>query len=162
MTPKASTRTKPTQPDADNSPPVVRPMRLSYLIGQLDRVISRRLTEALARHGLTLPQYTALSVLRARGRSSNAQIAERALITPQSANEVLKTLEAQGWVEREADPVNRRVVLLSVTDAGKDLLDACDAAADHVEAVMLEDLSEDAGPALQTLLHACVRNLRAL
>lgn len=162
MTPKASTRTKPTQPDADNSPPVVRPMRLSYLIGQLDRVISRRLTEALARHGLTLPQYTALSVLRARGRSSNAQIAERALITPQSANEVLKTLEAQGWVEREADPVNRRVVLLSVTDAGKDLLDACDAAADHVEAVMLEDLGNDAGPALQTLLHACVRNLRAL
>ena len=97
-------------------------MRLSYLIGQLDRVVSKRLSEALTRHGLTLPQYTALSVLRARGRSSNAQIAERSFITPQAANEVVKTMETSGWVMREADPMNRRVVLLSLTPAGHALL----------------------------------------
>lgn len=136
-------------------------MRLSYLIGQLDRVISRRLSEALARQGLTLSQYTALSVLRARGRSSNAQVAERSFITPQSANEVLKAMEAQGWVAREADPMNRRIVLLSLTDEGEELLVACDAAASHVEGAMLDGLGERAGTDLQALLHACVRNLRA-
>ncbi|GLU35750.1 MarR family transcriptional regulator [Trinickia caryophylli] len=136
-------------------------MRISYLIGQLDRVISRRLTEAPARHRLTLPQYTALSVLRASGRSSNAQIVERSFITPQSANEVLKTMEAQGWVTREADPMNRRVVLLSLTRSGEALLLACDEASNHVETAMLDGLGDDAEPALQSLLHACVRNLRA-
>jgi DNA-binding MarR family transcriptional regulator len=146
---------------AEGSPHAVAPMRLSYLIGQLDRVVSRRLSEALAHHGLTLPQYTALSVLRARGRSSNAQIAERSFITPQSANEVVKTMEANGWVARESDPMNRRVVLLSLTEAGKALLDECDDAADHVEHAMLDDLENDTPHTLRMLLHACVRNLRA-
>jgi hypothetical protein len=43
-------------------------MRLTFLVGQLDRVVSRRLTEALAVHGRTLSQFTALLVLSARGR----------------------------------------------------------------------------------------------
>nr|WP_234775457.1 MarR family transcriptional regulator [Paraburkholderia tropica] len=137
------------------------PMRLSYLIGQLDRVVSKRLSEALTRHGLTLPQYTALSVLRARGRSSNAQIAERSFITPQAANEVVKTMETSGWVMREADPMNRRVVLLSLTPAGHALLGECDAAADHVEGAMLDDMDTTMVQQLNALLHACVRNLRA-
>jgi len=154
----ARARTRP--PAADGPPDAVPPVRLSYLIGQFDRVVSRRLSEALAGPGLTLPQYTALSVLRARGRSSNAQIAERSFITPQSANEVIKTMEANGWVRRETDPLNRRVVLLSLTEAGHAVLGQCDAAADRVEAAMLDGLGDDAGPALLGLLHACVRNLR--
>ncbi|RQR51350.1 MarR family transcriptional regulator [Burkholderia sp. Bp9140] len=136
-------------------------MRLSYLIGQLDRVVSRRLTEALARHRLTLPQYTALSVLRARGRSSNAQLAERSFITPQAANEVLKTMEVNGWVMREADPMNRRAMLLSLTAAGNALLAECDAASNYVEGAMLDDMDTETAEQLHALLHACARNLRA-
>ena len=154
-------RARAAQQPAEGSPHAVPPMRLSYLIGQLDRVVSRRLTEALARHGLTLPQYTALSVLRARGRASNAQLAERSFITPQAANEVVKTMEANGWVMREADPMNRRVVLLSLTEAGNALLGECDAAADHVEGAMLDDMDTETAQKLHALLHACVRNLRA-
>ncbi|WP_083493938.1 MarR family winged helix-turn-helix transcriptional regulator [Burkholderia sp. lig30] len=136
-------------------------LRLTYLIGQLDRIVSKRLTEALVEHGLTLPQFTALSVLGARGRSSNAQLAERSFITPQSANEVVKTMEANGWVMREADPTNRRIVLLQLTDAGTALLERCNEAADRVEHAMLDELDADVADTLRTLLHACVRNLRA-
>lgn len=160
-TPPTAPRARTAQPSAEGSLHTVPPMRLSYLIGQLDRVVSRRLTEALARHGLTLPQYTALSVLRARGRASNAQLAERSFITPQAANEVVKTMEANGWVMREADPMNRRVVLLSLTEGGNALLGECDAAADHVEGAMLDDMDTETAEKLHVLLHACVRNLRA-
>jgi DNA-binding MarR family transcriptional regulator len=134
-------------------------MRLTYLIGQLDRLVSRRLTEVLATHGLTLPQFTALSVLNGRGRSSNAQLAERSFITPQSANEVVKAMESNGWVMREADPTNRRVVLLQLTPAGKALLKRCNESVDQVEISMLGNMSEEE-QALRTLLHSCVKNLR--
>jgi len=136
-------------------------MSLSYLIGQLDRVISRRLSEALSRHGVTLSQYTALSVLRARSRSSNAQLAERSFITPQSANEVVKAIEANGWVTRDTDPMNRRIVMLSLTPAGEALLEECDAAAGHVEKAMLDDMPAESAQLLHDLLRSCVRNLRA-
>lgn len=138
-----------------------QPMSVSYLIGQLDRIISRRLSEALSRHGLTLPQYTALSVLRARGRSSNAQIAERSFITPQAANEVIKAMEANGWVTRNADPMNRRIVLLSLSDSGQTLLEACDTAAERVETAMLDEMPLRSAQRLHELLRRCVRNLRA-
>ncbi|MEM5314342.1 MarR family transcriptional regulator [Paraburkholderia sp. JHI869] len=136
-------------------------MRITYLIGQLDRIVSRRLSEVLSQHGLTLAQYTALSVLRARGRASNARLAERSFITPQSANVVVKTMEANGWVRREHDPANRRIVLLSLTPTGEALLDDCNAKADRIERAMLAETGDEAAQSLQLLLHACVRNLRA-
>jgi len=58
--------------------------RLSYAIARLDRVLRRRLTAAVEPTGLTLPAYTALSVLRAQDGLSNAQLARRSLVTPQS------------------------------------------------------------------------------
>ena len=157
----ATARTAPSVTVAAAAPPAHPPMRLTYLVGQLDRIVSRRLTEALAVHRLTLPQFTALSVLNARGRSSNAQLAERSFITPQSANEVVKTMESNGWVMRESDPTNRRIVLLQLTPAGKALLRRRDETVDRIEQSMLENMDEDEAQALRTLLHGCVRNLRA-
>ncbi|MGF6504513.1 DNA-binding MarR family transcriptional regulator [Paraburkholderia sp. 32] len=137
------------------------PVRLSYLAGQLDKILTRQLSEALASHGLTLPQYTALSVLRARARSSNAQLAQRSLITPQAASAVVKSMEANGWVTRVAGPLNRRVGLLSLTKAGETLLAQCDGAADRVEQSMLGEIDEHDSQILKNLLSTCVRNLRA-
>ncbi|ALK33898.1 MarR family winged helix-turn-helix transcriptional regulator [Burkholderia plantarii] len=156
--PAASTASGIVAPNGA-APAVHAPMRLTYLIGQLDRIVSRRLTEALAIHGLTLPQFTALSVLNGRGRSSNAQLAERSFITPQSANEVVKTMESNGWVTREPDPANRRIVLLLLTPAGKALLKRCNESVDEIERSMLGDMSTDE-PVLRALLHGCVKNLR--
>ena len=75
--------------------------RLSYVIGRLDRVLRRRLSAAVEPTGLTLPAYTALSVLRAQDGLSNARLARRSLVTPQSMSEVLALLVAKGYV-REA------------------------------------------------------------
>jgi hypothetical protein len=52
--------------------------RISYIIGRLeDRALSLAVEERVAEHGLTLLQYTALSVLRLRSGLSNAQLARR-------------------------------------------------------------------------------------
>src|SRR5438067_9226765 len=66
--------------------------RLSYLIGRLERLVRRRLATALEPAGLTLPAYTTLSVLKAQNGLSNAQLARRSLVTPQSMSEVLAFL----------------------------------------------------------------------
>lgn len=136
------------------------PTRLSYVIARLDRIVSRRLSDALAPYGITLPQYAALSVLQGRGALSNAQLAERSHIKRQSANEVVKSLEANGWVSRQADPTNRRIVLLEPTWAGLAILERCHPVTDQIESEMLTDLDESGVSALRTLLQTCTRNLR--
>lgn len=135
------------------------PPRISYLVGRLDRVLSRRLTQALERHGLTLPEYTALSVLRERSGLSNAQLARRSLITPQAMNEVLGRLEERGLVVRRDDAARGRVRPAELTAAGARLLAAAHRATDTVERKMLGELPAADRTRLAALLAAALRGL---
>jgi DNA-binding MarR family transcriptional regulator len=132
--------------------------RVSYLVGRLDRLLRRRLGRALAEHGLSLPEYTTLSVLAARGGLSNAQLARRSLITPQAANEVLTRLEERKLLRRNADP-DRRVRPAELTAAGRRLLGRADAAVDAVEREMLTGIGAAERKALRDGLASAVRGL---
>src|SRR5471032_3491323 len=114
--------------------------RLSYVIGRLERVLRRRLTAAVEPAGLTLNGYTALSVLRAQNGLSNAQLARRSLVTPQSMSEVLTLLVDLGYVRRRAEPGHGRIIRTELTRAGSLALARCDHAVDEVELQMLGGL----------------------
>lgn len=135
--------------------------RLTYLIGSLDRILKRRLTDALAPFGLTLAQFTALSVLEARGEASNAQLAERSFITPQSANEVMMAMSARGWVTREPDPNHGRIVVLRLTQEGHDVVRQCMKVVEKIEKEMLGDLGEGEALKIQTCLEEFARRLKS-
>lgn len=74
--------------------------RLSYMIARVDRIISKHLTEQLKPLDISLPQFTALSVLASKRNLSNAKLAERSFIKPQSANKILQDLFSNGWIEK--------------------------------------------------------------
>ena len=114
--------------------------RLTYVIGRLDRALRRRLAAAVEPAGLTLPAYTALSVLQAQNGLSNAQLARRSLVTPQSMSEVLMLLVERGYVRRLPDPGHGRVIRTELTEAGRRALEQCDRAVDAVELEMLGDV----------------------
>jgi DNA-binding MarR family transcriptional regulator len=133
--------------------------RLSYLIGRLDRVLRRRLAAAVEPAGLTLPAYVALSVLRAQDGLSNAQLARRSLVTPQSMSEALMQLVERGYVRRRADPGHGRIIRTELTDAGSRALERCDRAVDEVEREMLGDLDADEVASLRNALVHCGRAL---
>ncbi|MFT4068003.1 MarR family winged helix-turn-helix transcriptional regulator [Paraburkholderia sp.] len=135
-------------------------LRLTYVIGSLDRILRRRMSEALAPLGLTLAQFTALSVLEANGQASNAQVAERSFITPQSANEVMNAMASRDWVSREPDPTHGRIVLLKLTDEGRAVLRECEQAVKAIEKQMLGDIGVEMSGAVQKQLETFVRNLR--
>jgi DNA-binding MarR family transcriptional regulator len=134
---------------------------ISYVMGRLELALRRNLSEGLASVGVTLPQYTALSVLRDRGALSNAQLARRVLITPQSTIKVIAALEKKGLISRVPDPDHGRILRTLLTPNGQDVLDACDRVAQQVEAKMLEDLSPEQRTELHAGLKSCVRNLGA-
>jgi DNA-binding MarR family transcriptional regulator len=113
------------------------PSGVAYLIGRLHRMLRRRLGEVLTPLGLTVQQYTVLAVLGARGQLSNAQLAERAFVTPQTANEMVKTMEANGWIERSPDPNHGRVINLKLTRSGREMLEGAHAATARLEIEML-------------------------
>jgi DNA-binding MarR family transcriptional regulator len=134
--------------------------RLSYVIGRLDRVLRRRLSAAVESVGLTLPAYTALSVLRVEDGLSNAQLARRSLVTPQSMMEALTQLVDQGHVRRRADPDHGRIIRTELTAAGRRALARCDRAVDLVEQEMLAELDSADAAGLRDALLRCTRALQ--
>jgi DNA-binding MarR family transcriptional regulator len=136
-----------------------RPSGLAYLVGRLDHVLNQRLRERLAPAGLSVPQYTALSVFRAHGALSNAQLATRTMISPQSANEMVKQMEAKGWIARTPDPAHGRIIQISLTPAGEAVLGECDAQVAEVERMMFSELDEAGRGALLGQLRGAVRAL---
>ena len=133
--------------------------RISYVIGRLDRVLRRRLSAAVEPVGLTLPAYVALSVLRAQDGLSNAQLARRSLVTPQSMSEALGQLVDRGFVRRRADPDHGRIIRTELTRAGLRALERCDRAVDEVEREMLGGLATAEVTRLRKALVHCGRAL---
>jgi DNA-binding MarR family transcriptional regulator len=147
---------------ADRSDTVVpaKP-RVSYVVGRLDRALRRHLDDGIAEHGLTTLQYTTLSVLRARSGLSNAQLARRSFMTPQSMSDVLARLEQKGLIRRDPDPAHGRVLKVELTEAGHEALAVCDGVVDEIEETMLGHLGDAERDQLATWLAGCVRMLGA-
>jgi DNA-binding MarR family transcriptional regulator len=135
--------------------------RIGYVVGRLDRAIRREISALVAPFGLTVPKYTALSILRDRPGLSNAQLARRTYVTPQSMNEVLRALEADGLVVRSPAANHRRVVEVTLSERGQEVLVACDRAVTHMENAMLADLDEAGREQLLHALVGCVYRLGA-
>src|ERR687891_1321142 len=133
---------------------------LLYLVGRIDRVVRQAIGKVVAARGLSVNQYTTLSVLNQRSGLSNAQLARRALVSPQSMNEVLLTLERRGLVRRRAHPEHGRILQTQLTAKGRRLLAACDAGVREVEALMVGDLTAGEQAALRNGLLSGVRALR--
>jgi DNA-binding MarR family transcriptional regulator len=132
---------------------------LSYLVGRADRVLRRAMNEVLASHSVSLNQYTTLSVLERRGGLSNAQLARRSLVSPQSMNEVLLTLEQRGLVRRRPHPEHGRILQAQVTAKGRKLLTACEAEVAALEERMVRAVSPEDRRTLRTALLECVHAL---
>jgi DNA-binding MarR family transcriptional regulator len=134
---------------------------VSYVVGRLDRALSLALGARVAPHGVTLGEYATLSLLSRRTGLSNAQLARRSLVRPQSMMEVIAALERKGLIEREPDENHRRILRARVTRTGRRVLSACDRDVTAMEDEMLADLDAARRDELLQALVACVRRLGA-
>lgn len=133
--------------------------RPGFLIKQAQAALHTEMTRALTAHGTTVSQYALLSALDGEPGLSNAQLARRAFITPQSMSENLRELEQRGWVVRRAHPGHGRILQAELTEEGHDVLGRCEAAVTDIEERMLADLDGGQRRELAAALRACVTAL---
>lgn len=109
--------------------------------GHLIRLAQQRHTALWAEElgaRLTGPQYAVLHVLAAAGPSHQSVVAERAALDRSSTSEVLRRLEERGWTGRRPEPQDRRTRMVSLTDAGRALVDSVTGPVDRVQRRILE------------------------
>ena len=85
-------------------------------------MLLRRLRQVRPDDELTLPESSALARLDRTGPATPGVLAKVEQISPQSMGATLAALQARGLIERHPDPGDGRRVVLSVTEAGLELL----------------------------------------
>jgi DNA-binding MarR family transcriptional regulator len=131
---------------------------VSYLIATISRAISRELA-TVRRPGIAGPQVAPLLALRREPGLSNAQLARRSYVTPQSMNDVVIGLEQEGLIRRTPDDDNRRILRAHLTPAGRKFLSSWEKAIDRMEDRLFEGFT---GEDLRTLtidLERCAENM---
>src|SRR3954466_3267625 len=83
---------------------------------------ARRLRQE-AGSDLSPSQTSALAAVERHGPLTPSELAAFERIQRPTATRVLARLEEAGWVDRAADPANRRSSLVSITPEGRDLLE---------------------------------------
>jgi DNA-binding MarR family transcriptional regulator len=136
--------------------------RISYAIARLERAIRAGIAERVRPHNLTTLQYTTLSVLHRHGEPlSNAQLARRAYMTPQSMSEVIDALENKDLIKRSPHPRHGRLFPATLTPKGRHVLAACDRAVDEMEDAMLGGLPARDRETFLQMVKSAVRALGA-
>ncbi len=101
-----------------------------------------RLDERLKPMNMSIARWGALYWLGQAGDGvSQAHLAELAGVEPPTLVRVIDQLEAQGLVERRVSPTDRRVNLLSLTDAALPLVAEIETEAETLRMELLGDLS---------------------
>lgn len=139
--------------------PAPAPPRLTYLIKRLELAVRAAMDDIVRDLGVTVLQYTALSVLARHPGMSSAQLARRSFVSRQAGGEMLASLERKGLVQRTPDAHNRRVRRITLTASGRALLATCDAAMDDLEAHMLLGLPASERASLRAALDTCTTAL---
>lgn len=96
------------------------------LTGAFKRAIAaqRRLRSCESRGPLSYAQYALLFYLRGREALPSSELAHAADLRPASVTEMLDGLAAVGLVKRTRSLTDRRVVLVSLTERGRALVEA--------------------------------------
>ena len=108
---------------------------------------------------LTRAQSRLLLYLSAYGELRQTDLATLADVTPMTVARMLDRMEAAGWVERQADPADRRAFRVSVTGKADGRLEAALALGDDMTSRMTEGFSKDEMKTLLQLLKRMRGNL---
>jgi DNA-binding MarR family transcriptional regulator len=85
-------------------------------------LLVRRMRQIPVEGELTLSETSALARLDRGGSTTPGALAKQEQISPQSMGATLGALEARGLIERAPDPDDGRRAVMSITDAGLELL----------------------------------------
>jgi DNA-binding MarR family transcriptional regulator len=138
------------RPDLD-----VRPLEVLSRVSRLARHLDLARRGAFSRHDLETWEFDVLSALRRAGapyRLSPGALLTLTLVTSGTMTNRIDRLEGKGLVERQPSPDDRRGVLVQLTDAGLERVDAAFAALLDTERTLLGELPESDRIALVDLL----------
>ena len=125
---------------------------LGYLIKEVQQELRKKMDKSLAQLNLTTPQYSVLSQLRECPGLSNAELARKSFVTPQTMNLIVQNLEERRWVIRAPSKDHGKIMNTEMTESGIEILAKANGMVLGVEKQIFGVLSKDESNDLKLLL----------
>ncbi|WP_244934524.1 MarR family winged helix-turn-helix transcriptional regulator [Leptospira vanthielii] len=133
----------------------LRGMEVFGRLGQVALLASNVVETNLARFGLKLGEFDVLASLRRSGspfRLNPTQLWQGMLLSSGAMTNRLDRLETAGYIERLADPNDRRATLVSLTEKGLKLVEEAVLSHTQNEDTSIQDLTDEEINTLNSLL----------
>ena len=137
-------------------------MQLVLKMGAVVRAVTEAVRPEFDALGITLAEFDVLATLRRRGLDTPltpSHIAEVAMVKPSGLSHRLNRLESAGLVIRTPDADDRRSFLISITPAGRQVIDRAVDILVTAKNSMLGALDERQRQSLHSMLDALVERI---
>jgi MarR family transcriptional regulator, transcriptional regulator for hemolysin len=134
------------------------PVPIGLRLNQAARAVERAFDEALAEAGGTLPVWLVLLNLKIRKPANQRELAEAVGVREATLTHHLNTLDARGLITRTRDAANRRVQVVTLTEAGEEAFLRLRTAAMTFDARLRTGLTDTDLATLSTLLGRLAAN----
>lgn len=111
---------------------------IGFALKQAQHALRTHMDAALHEVGLTTPQFAVLTLLAGEPGASNAMLARRAFVTPQTMQAILVGMERAGLITRTPHPQHGRVQTTELTAKGRAALEAATGIVGDAEARLQE------------------------
>ena len=133
----------------------LRPMEVLSRVSRLGHHLDRARRQSFTEHGIESWEFDVLAALRRAGAPyelSPGRLIRETLVTSGTMTNRVDRLTTRGFVERSPDPNDRRGVIVALTEAGRETVDAALADLLSRERELLARLSERDRSVLASLL----------
>ena len=114
---------------------------LAWELAETSRTLRRHFDRRASALGVTTAQWRALAWLGHQPGLKQVELAERLDVEPITAGRIIDRLEESGLVERQPDPVDRRVWRLMLTEKAMPIFDHLTVLAEEMADQVLAGLS---------------------
>jgi len=136
-------------------------METGYRLADNSRQLRRLFDDRVRGIGLTGPQARLLLALERHPDQNQAFYAERLEIEPITLTRIVDRLEDAGWIERQADPADRRARILHLTDKSRGIVSRLRMSVEGLTEDMLEGFAPDERAVFAQMLDRIAANLLA-
>ncbi len=134
---------------------------IGYLLSDSGRLLRKTFDERVRSLGLTAVQARLLMSLVKFPDNNQAFYAERIEVEPITLTRIVDRMEEAGWVERVADPGDRRARLLHLTDKSREIVEPLRVIVNALVEDMADGLTRKEQDMLARLLEKISFNLSA-
>ncbi len=134
--------------------------RVGTQIKSCEQAVTTLKTDALRRYGISVAQHGVLLALYCSPGQSSAQLARSASVTPQAMTPILTKLEQQELIRRAVSPLNNRILTVTLTALGEEMVMVADSAIRSVEQRLFDEFTEDEREQFKQLLERAANAVR--